>query len=245
MEINKQMTLAQIVNQMHRAAGLFEKYQLDFCCKGKRPLEEACREKNIPVDDVVDQLRELNGNGATLQESMFQEMSAEQLIQYIELKHHFYVKQSMPTIYGHVQRVAYKHGDRFPYMVEVADLFAEVCEELNAHLQKEEMILFPRIKDLEKVIHSPAANFNADLGYITAPINMMEMEHEHAGDLLARINELTNGFSIPLGACNTFRVSLAELKEFEEDLHQHVHLENNILFPKAIDYLKQAGQKVI
>ncbi len=235
------MTLAQIVSQMHRAAGLFEKYQLDFCCKGKRSLEDACNEKQLPVDEIVAALQTLQAGTPTLQESMFLEMNAEQLIQYIEMKHHFFVKQSMPVIYGHVQRVAYKHGDRFPYMVEVAELFAEVCEEFSAHMEKEEQVLFPRIKDLEKVMLSPSANFNGDLAYITAPINVMEMEHEHTGDLMARINELTNGYSIPAGACNTFRVSLAELKEFEEDLHRHVHLENNILFPKAVGYLEKSG----
>jgi regulator of cell morphogenesis and NO signaling len=239
MNFNKSMSLAEIVSHTHKAAGLFEKYRLDFCCKGKRSLDEACMEKDLSADDILYELNQLNEGIGGLQESMFLTMSAEQLVQYIILKHHFYVKQAMPTIYAHVDRVAYKHGSRFPYMIEVANLFRKVCEEMDDHMQKEELVLFPRIKELERAAFESDGKYLSDKTYITSPIEMMEMEHEEAGGLMERINELTHNYSVPNGACNTFRVALAELQEFEQDLHKHVHLENNILFPKALGYFRK------
>jgi regulator of cell morphogenesis and NO signaling len=138
----------------------------------------------------------------------------------------------MPTILSHLERVAQKHGDRFPYMVEVFGLFKEVSEEMTSHMQKEEMILFPRIKEIEAV-SSIRQNRKFTEGYIAGPIQVMEMEHDQAGEILYKIRQLTNSYTPPADACTTFRVSLAELKEFEEDLHKHVHLENNLLFPLA------------
>lgn len=235
MDFNKQMKLGEIVSQNFKAARLFEKYNLDFCCKGKRSLEEACIEKQLSPDKLIEELNSISDGSGSLQDSMFLNMSAEQLVQYIVLKHHFYVKQASPTIFAHVDRVAFKHGERFPYMIEVANIFRSVCEEMDAHMQKEELVLFPRIKELEKAAGNPEGKYLSDLSYITSPIEMMEMEHEQAGGMMERINELTNGYTIPEGACNTFRVALAELQEFEQDLHRHVHLENNILFPKAME----------
>ena len=138
----------------------------------------------------------------------------------------------MPTILGHLEKVAFKHGDRFPYMIEVLNIFKEINEEMTAHMYKEEMILFPRIKEVE-TLGNQKQNKNLSDGYISAPVHVMEQEHEHAGDLLYKIRELTNTYTPPEEACTTFQVCLAELKEFEEDLHRHVHLENNLLFPLA------------
>ena len=148
------------------------------------------------------------------------------------------MKQAVQTIYQHSQRVAAKHGDRFPYIIQVAQLFREVAEEMMAHMQKEEMILFPRIRQLEELIANHEADKKGNVFYILAPMNVMEEEHEHAGNLLAEIRRLTNDYTPPADACTTFRITLAELKEFEEDLHKHVHLENNILFPLAENLLR-------
>lgn len=224
-------TLASIVSYNHQAVPVLEKYHLDFCCKGKRTLAEACIEKGLAVDSIAE---ELLGRMNADQTSAFpfSSMNAEQLISYILIKHHFYVKQAMPTILSHLERVMQKHGDRFPYMVEVFVLFKEVSEEMASHMQKEELILFPRIKEIEAV-SSIGQNRKFAEGYIAGPIQVMEMEHDHAGELLYKIRQLTNSYTPPADACTTFRVSLAELKEFEEDLHKHVHLENNLLFPLA------------
>ncbi|MBS1611093.1 MAG: iron-sulfur cluster repair di-iron protein [Bacteroidetes bacterium] len=227
-----EQTLAGIVTGNHQAVGVFEKYNLDFCCKGKRTLAEACLENSI---DALTIERELNSIKEAQQSRQmpFTEMSAEQLINYLLVKHHFYVKQSMPRIQSHLQKVAMKHGDRFPYMREVFNLFAAVNEDMTQHMEKEEMILFPRIKEVEQLLLLNESAYIQEV-FISAPIQAMETEHERAGELLFNIRRLTNNYSAPEGACTTFKICLAELKEFEEDLHEHVHLENNILFPKAL-----------
>jgi regulator of cell morphogenesis and NO signaling len=226
-----QQTLASIVTNNHFTVPVMEKYNLDFCCKGKRTLADACIEKGLPLETISE---ELEKSSAALQTNKmpFTEMTAEQLISYILIHHHFYVKQSMPTIIGHLEKVATKHGDRFPYMVEVFVLFKEIYEEMTAHMYKEEIILFPRIKEVA-AMYKAKELLNLSQGYLAAPIEVMEHEHDLAGEILYKIRNLTNNYTPPADACTTFQVSLAELKEFEEDLHRHVHLENNLLFPMA------------
>ena len=223
--------LATIVTNNHFTVPILEKYNLDFCCKGKRTLAEACAEKGLSVEIISQELEKAT---AELQSNKmpFTQMNGEQLISYILIHHHFYVKQSMPTILGHLEKVAAKHGDHYPYMVQVLDIFKEINEEMTAHMYKEEAILFPRIKEVQ-VLQEAHQHKNLAEGYISAPIQVMEQEHDHAGDLLYKIRELTNMYTPPAEACTTFQVCLAELKEFEEDLHRHVHLENNLLFPLA------------
>jgi regulator of cell morphogenesis and NO signaling len=233
MQIYKDQTLAEIVSQMHQAAAIFEKHHLDFCCRGKRTLQDACTEKQLPADIIEAELQQVADNASQMHDVATHAMSAAQLADYIVLKHHLYVKESMPVILQHVQRVATKHGDRFPYMQQVQYLFTVLREEMTSHMQKEELVLFPRIKEIEQ-------NGTAALiaGYISQPVLMMEAEHDEAGGIMAEIRKLTRDYTVPEGACTTFRISLAELKEFEEDLHRHVHLENNILFPKALQLVQ-------
>jgi len=237
--IEKQ-TLAAIVTSNHLAVPVLEKYHLDFCCKGKRTLTEACIEKGLSVETISAELE----NSAKNEQSNsmpFTVMSAEQLISYILIHHHFYVKQSMPTILGHLEKVAAKHGDRYPYMVEVLQLFTAINEEMTLHMHKEEVILFPRIKEIEALVAAGQSR-NLSEGYISGPVEVMEKEHDHAGEILYRIRELTNSYTEPADACTTFKVVLAELKAFEEDLHRHVHLENNLLFPNAEKMIQQQTQ---
>ena len=224
-----EQTLGQIVTQQHKAAFIFEKYNLDFCCKGKRNLVVACTEKGLPVEDIIQELNE-QGN-SDIGNTPFEKMSATELIAYILEYHHFYVKEYGETIKQHLDKVAFKHGERFPWMNEVATDFTALLNDLLLHMQKEEIMLFPRIERMEqneKGTYPP--------NYIIAPIGVMEADHEVAGQCMEHIKQLTNNYSWPETACNTFRVSMLELKEFEENLHQHVHLENNILFPKALGF---------
>ena len=224
-------TLASIVTKNHHSVSVLEKYNLDFCCNGKRTLEEACNAKSLSASSIEEEL--LNIINPSDQKLMpFTDMTAEQLISHIMVKHHFYVKQIIPQLYGHLQKVANKHGDRFPNMRRVAEIFAVVAEEMTSHMEKEELILFPRIKQIES-----ATDTTIPAGFIEGPIGVMEAEHEQVGEALYEIRSLTNNYLAPDGACNTFKIALAELKEFEEDLHQHVHLENNILFPLAYSKL--------
>jgi regulator of cell morphogenesis and NO signaling len=226
-----EQTLASLVTQNHQTVSVLEKYNLDFCCKGKRTLAEACKEKSLPLESILKELQQFTAPEEKLQ-MPFKQMNAEQLISYILIHHHFYVKQSMPTIIGHLQKVVTKHGERFPYMIKVLQLFTAIQEEMTLHMQKEEVVLFPRIKEVEKLFTDKQQSKFAN-GYITGPVNVMEAEHEHAGEMLYEIRRLTNNYTAPEEACTTFKVSLDELKAFEEDLHKHVHLENNLLFPLA------------
>jgi regulator of cell morphogenesis and NO signaling len=170
----------------------------------------------------------------------FNALTLTALADYIVRTHHTYVKFNMPQIFNYLQRVATKHGDRFPHMKQVFSLFAELQEEMNQHLLREEKVLFLRIKALE------AGDIEGfQLEHYINPIHTMEDEHEKAGSLMHQIHELTNNYTAPDGACTTFRLSLASLQAFEADLHQHVHLENYILFPKAIAlYQKLTAQTV-
>jgi len=226
-----EQTLASIVTEHHQTVPVLEKYNLDFCCKGKRTLAEACTEKGLSIEEILKEL-EASSTNEKNNSMPFTEMSAEQLIGYILIHHHFYLKQSMPIIADHLTKVATKHGDRFPNMVVVLELFLHLKNEMTLHMQKEETILFPRIKEVESFYHFKQKK-NLPTNYINGPVGLMENEHDEAGEIMYKIRQLTSSYTIPEGACTTFTVVLAELKEFEEDLHRHVHLENNILFPLA------------
>ena len=232
------LTLAQIVNSNHKSASVFEKYHLDFCCKGKRSLAQACNEHKLPLSEIITELQNIfsiSANG----DIDFDKMSLAQLCDYIAQTHHAYVKSEMPQIYAYLHKVATKHADRHPELFEIFQIFAAVKEEMEGHMKKEELILFPRIKELEKLGNAENGYFQMNIGYLQSPINVMENEHDHAGIQLNEIRILTNDYAPPQDACTTYRLAFAALKAFEMDLHQHVHLENNILFPKAINEFKR------
>lgn len=232
MKTFSEQTLAEIVLSDHAYIPILEKYNLDFCCRGKRSLAEACREKNLTTSQII---QEMENCTKTIPLSMpYTEMSAGQLISYIIIHHHFYVKNSIPTILSHLEKILHKHGEKYPYMVQVTANFHKVANELLQHMKKEEGILFPLIQE---VIFNNATNtsdIHPDTAQIQNIINKMETEHDDAGQLLFEIRSLTNQYTPPETACTTHRVCLDELCAFEEDLHRHVHLENNILFPMAI-----------
>lgn len=232
-------SLAQIVNTNHRAATVFEKYHLDFCCKGKRTLQQACTESEIKIEEVLSDLeRTAQGKGIPIH---YENMSLTQLADYIVLTHHSYVKKEMPAILSYLEKVAFKHGDRHPEMIRILELFATVKEEMGQHMQKEEQILFPRIKEVEQQL-GEGSEMIINNSFLLSPISMMEQEHDHAGSLLSEIRKLTNDYTPPADACTTYKLSFAALQAFEQDLHQHVHLENNILFPKALRLFVPANQ---
>ncbi len=233
-------SLAQIVNNNHRAATVFEKYHLDFCCKGKRTLQQACAESELKVEDVLSELERTEQTSSDKVVINYDKLSLSQLADYIITTHHQYVKKEMPAIVLYLQKVASKHGERHPEMLKVFDLFTAVKEEMDMHMQKEEAVLFPRIKELEKQLAAGNKN-NLSITYLKSPIIMMEQEHDHAGAAMAEIRQLTSNYNLPADACTTYRLSFAALEAFELDLHQHVHLENNILFPKALQLFKTTG----
>ena len=238
------LTLAQIVNSNHKAATVFEKYHLDFCCKGKRSLAQACTEQQLTLSEVTGDLQQVFANAGN-GKLEFEKMSLTQLCEYIVQTHHAYVKNEMPQIFAYLQKVTSKHGDRHPELNRIFQTFAAVKEEMEGHMKKEELILFPRIKELEKIASVDNGQFQMNIGYLQSPINVMENEHDHAGTQLNEIRILTNDYTAPQDACTTYRLSFAALQAFEIDLHQHVHLENNILFPKAIELFRKLEASIM
>jgi regulator of cell morphogenesis and NO signaling len=230
MENITRRSIASLVLENHLVVPVLEKYSIDFCCRGKMNLEDACTEKGIDLSKVLKDMETIGSEGPGRQ-MPFSEMTETQLVNHIVTTHHYYVKNAMPMIAAHLEKVATKHGDSFPEMVRVKELFAVIHQDMDLHMKKEEAILFPRILEMEI---SGGAEKDFPVGYLSGPIAMMEHEHENAGDVMFEIRSLTHNYAVPPGACTTFRVCLSELKEFEDDLHQHVHLENNILFPKAL-----------
>jgi regulator of cell morphogenesis and NO signaling len=239
------LSLAQIVNSNHKAASVFEKYHLDFCCKGKRSLEQACLEQQLPVSQITGELEDIFGNESNTGIIDFNKMNLAQLCDYIVQTHHAYVKNEMPQLYAYLQTVSSKHGERHAELYRIFETFAAVKEEMEGHMKKEEVILFPRIKELETLADNENANLQLNLTYLQSPITVMEQEHDHAGTLLNDIRILSNDYTPPQDACTTYRLCFAALKTFELDLHQHVHIENNILFPKAIQVFKQLRTQVL
>ncbi len=232
-------TLAAIVSADHRVVPVLEQYALDFCCKGKRTLSQACTEKGLALQEVSEALEKSmqeNESGTDNPEKM----DTEQLISHIILRHHQYVLQSMPLIEDHLTKVAAKHGPQFPWMIEVYELFNQLKQELYMHLQKEERILFPRIQEIAS-LHRFRQKREVDPAYVNSPVEVMEHEHDHAGTIMYAIRELTGGYKAPEAACTTFRLVLEELRAFEADLHRHVHLENNVLFPRAAVMLQEVA----
>jgi len=238
------LSLAQIVNNNHQAASVFEKYHLDFCCKGKRSLEQACTEQELSISKVTEDLENIitKDNNSTVD---FEKMNLAQLADYIVQAHHAYVKNEMPQIYAYLDKVSSKHGERHPELHKIFQIFTAVKEEMDGHMKKEELILFPRIKELEKLADNENSNLQLSITYLQSPITVMEQEHDHAGNLLNEIRILSNDYTPPQDACTTYRLSFAALKAFELDLHQHVHLENNILFPKAIEIFRDLQTTIL
>lgn len=226
-------TIGEMVAKDFRKAEVFRKYGLDFCCGGKKTLNQACEKKGIDVLKVEAELRAIDERNDRAQED-YDSWDLDFLADYIVNKHHKYITDSHPMMLEFSEKVARVHGHRHPELVEIDAYFNAVVDELNMHMHKEEMILFPYIKELAKSKRSGEQLERPAFGTIQNPINMMEAEHVSAGENMEKIKELSDNFTPPADACNSYRVLFSKLKEYEQDLHQHIHLENNILFIKAV-----------
>lgn len=220
-------TIGEIVANDFRAASLFKEAGIDFCCGGNKSLSDACKEKGVDESHLIQQLETLAQTPVHAAMN-YKEWDLGFLSDYIMNTHHKFVLKNLPEMVFYTQKIANVHGDHHPELIEVASLFTKINEELLQHLKNEEEVLFPAIKEAEKKA-SPSVKST-----IISEIKRMQGEHEFAGGAMDKINVLTNNYFIPEDACNTYRVSLKLLEQFEDDLHIHVHLENNILFPKAL-----------
>jgi regulator of cell morphogenesis and NO signaling len=233
MNATPETTIREVVATDFRTAAVFERFGLDFCCAGGRTIEQGCRDAGADESVVLRELDSVLSTPAA-DAPRFASWDVPTLVQYIVGNHHGYVRQALPPLLQHTRKIADVHGTRHPELIHVARLFERVAAEMTDHMMKEEKILFPFITDLAAAAGSGRPIPRPPFGTVENPIRMMEHEHEFVGDAMAEIREVTGGYAVPDDACGTYRVCLQELAAFESDLHAHVHLETNILFPRAI-----------
>jgi len=235
--LNKK-TIGDYVADDFRTAALFSKYGIDFCCKGNRTLAEACEKKEINSVILENEINAIL-NTANNQSIDFKSWPLDLLVDYIEKTHHRYVEEKSSVLFMFLDKLCKVHGGRHPELFEINKLFIAGAGELAKHMKKEELILFPFIKKMVNAQKTKQAITIPHVGTVDNPIAMMQEEHVVEGERFAMIAELTNNYTPPDDACETYKVTFAMLKEFEEDLHKHIHLENNILFPAAQELEKQ------
>tara|TARA_R110002049_G_scaffold227850_1_gene399974 strand:+ start:862 stop:1593 length:732 start_codon:yes stop_codon:yes gene_type:complete len=239
----KDSIIGELVAVDYRSATVFESYGIDFCCKGNRSIEDACEKKKINPADVLNALENVLKT-SNAEHVDYSSWPKDLLVDYIEKKHHRYVEERIPLLKQYLAKIAAVHGDNHPELIEINELFVASAGELTQHMKKEELILFPFIRKMVKHEMGGGELDVPHFGTVKNPISMMMSEHENEGDRFERISQLTKGYVPPADACSTYTVSFSLLKEFEEDLHRHIHLENNILFPWALKAEEAMSQPV-
>jgi regulator of cell morphogenesis and NO signaling len=229
--ISSQMTVREVAAQVPESTRLFETLQIDYCCGGNRPLTEACASAGVEVDSVMKQLSVLDKSAPTERAVDFQKLSLTQLITHIVDTHHVFTKSEMSRLRALVTKVIGAHGANHPELLTVGELFQRLCADLEPHMFKEEQVLFPYIIRMEKAETVLLAPF----GTVKNPIRMMMMEHDTAGDILRKLRAVTSDYRVPSDGCISYQTLYQALQGLEKDLHQHIHLENNVLFPKAVE----------
>ena len=228
---NTEKTVGDLVVERPANSRVFEEYGIDYCCGGKQSLSEACAKKGLSADEVLHKLDEVDT--AQLQEDPTDctSMGLSDLVEHIVSTHHAFLLLELPRLQKMSKKVAKVHGDRDDRLRELAGVVHTLAEELTMHMMKEERVLFPVICQMTRTESIPDMHF----GKLENPILAMEADHEIAGDALKSMHTLTDGYTPPDWACNTYRALLDGLHDLELDLHQHIHKENNILFPKALE----------
>lgn len=225
-------TVGSIVAEDFRSAAVLTSYGIDFCCQGGRSIAEACKAKGVDPAVLEQEIEEALRRGAAAQD--FSSWSLTRLADHIEGFHHAFVRARIPVLLKYVEKLCAVHGGRHPELNLVEMEMKGCADAMAAHMRKEEVVLFPFIRRMERAIAMGEALPEIPFGTVGNPIGMMEQEHSAEGERLQRIAKLTNGHENPPDGCATYAAAMSLLKEFESDLHLHVHLENNILFPKAM-----------
>lgn len=229
-------TIGQYVLEQPALSKVFGNLGIDFCCGGKRPLDEVCQEKGLNIAEVLKAIEDATNTSDT-ETINWQAASLSEMVDHIYDIHHQYLYEEMPRLLQMTQKVARVHGDKDARLGKLAEVYGQLVSELTIHMLKEENVLFPYCRELDTAEVQPKFH----CGSIANPIRVMGLEHEQAGSLLETMRDLTDGYTPPEWACNTYRAMLAGLKDMEADIHQHIHEENNILFPKALQKSDSLG----
>jgi regulator of cell morphogenesis and NO signaling len=234
MVLSSTQTVRQLATEIPNATRVFEKLGIDYCCGGGKSLEAACAHAKIAVADVLRTLEEgsVPVEGAATPD--FSEASLNELVLHIVSRHHGYVKHEIPRLQKLLAKVVSVHGRNHAELIAIQKVFSALGAELTSHMMKEEMVLFPYIAQMELALESGKQLPRAAFGAVGNPVHMMELEHEDSGNALKELRSLTSNYTPPQDACFSYNTLFAALKDFETDLHQHIHLENNILFPRAV-----------
>ncbi|HQF42855.1 MAG TPA: iron-sulfur cluster repair di-iron protein [Ignavibacteriaceae bacterium] len=236
-------SIGSIVADDFRTATIFNKYKIDFCCNGHKNFGEVCEAKKIDIDALTNELDSVI-NSTQKANVDFQSWPLDLLADYIEKKHHRYIEQRSPEIKAYLDKLCKVHGNNHPELFKINELFSEGAGELAQHMKKEELMLFPKIKGLVKLVEKNDSEANKKPGSVSTIVQAMIAEHENEGVRFKQIAQLTDNYSVPADGCSTYNVTFSLLKEFEEDLYMHIHLENNILFPGTIELEKKVNQAV-
>lgn len=232
MENTLEKTIGQMVAEDYRIAQVFKNHKIDFCCKGNRSIEEVAENNNLDIDTLLKEIDEVEKQ-TNSDNTDFKSWSLDVLADYIEEKHHNYVEKQIPILKQYLNKLCKVHGERHPELFKIDEQFNASAGELTLHMKKEELLLFPWIRKMVKAEKGNEQLDRPHFGTVKNPIAVMMQEHENEGDRFRLIAKLSNGYKPPADGCSTYRVAFSLLKEFEEDLHRHIHLENNILFPEA------------
>jgi regulator of cell morphogenesis and NO signaling len=233
MNITPNSSVGEVVKLNFKTAPLFLANKIDYCCGGKKAISEACLEVGVNPDLLIKQLEALVSESDPDSEYI-NKLGLADLVEYIIKRHHAYVTNSIPFLNTNLEKLCRVHGENHPELFRIKELFNGSAEALTQHMQKEEHMLFPYIKLLEQANKAGSPLPGSPFGSVSNPIGMMLAEHQNEGERFEEISKLSNNYTLPDGGCTTYDVTLKQLRDFDNDLHRHIHLENNILFPKAI-----------
>lgn len=237
MKINPDLLVKEVVKTNFKTAALFQANNIDYCCGGNKKIKDACDEAGVDPGILIEQLEAVVAD-IDPDSEYINSLSLTALSDYVVQRHHSYVNQMIPVLKKNLDKICSVHGSKHPELFEIKDLFYKSAGDLTMHMQKEEIMLFPFIKRLEAAKNDNSVAPRSPFGSIANPIQMMMSEHQNEGDRFDDISRISEGYKIPDDACMTYQVTLKQLEAFESDLHRHIHLENNILFPRAIELEK-------
>ncbi len=235
---DSQKPIGQFVADDFRTAAVFSNYGIDFCCNGDRTLEDVCEKNGLEVNALLSELQAVLRSSSD-QSIDYKSWPLDLLVDYIEKKHHRYVEAKIPVLIQFLNKLCSVHGARHPELLKINELFTASANGLTSHMKKEELILFPFVKRMVTAKHEATAIESPQFDTVNSPIASMMEEHDIEGERFRQIAELSNNYNPPADGCNTYKVTYAMFQEFEQDLHLHIHLENNILFPGAVKLEQQ------